>query len=494
MPEEFRALVVVLALGAATFALLRRTLCPVLLGYAEFDRRRNAWFAITVVLFLSHNFWLFVAFAALVLLAVGRAEQHLVSLVAFLLFAAPTISARIPGLGIVESLIDLNYLRLLALLLAVAPLLGPASALRPGWMRETPHRLLLGYVLVNVALAFGERSLTGALRCALLICLDSLPIVLVASGTTRTLELQRSAAASFVAGACVLALTGCFEAWKGWLLYQPLPRIFDLPFAGEYLRRDGALRASATAGQAIPFGYALAVASCLWLGLRQLVASRGAWYAVLALLIAGMIASFSRGPWIGAFLGLLVFSLTGTHRVRTLVRIGAAGGVVAFAAAATPLADRVLYPLTVDVASYDYRERVLQATLGQVLEHPLFGPPDFLAAEEIQALKQGQGIIDIVNTYAGIALESGFVGLALFVGFFAACAAALLRGMRAYPADSGERALGRGLLAALACIALTVSSVSRISMVPMVYWLVGGLAIAYGRIAAGAPPLARTGR
>jgi hypothetical protein len=70
----------------------------------------------------------------------------------------------------------------------------------------------------------------------------------------------------------------------------------------------------------------------------------------------------------------------------------------------------------------------------------------------------------------------------------------LRRGLRAHAPGSAERDLGRGLLAALACIVLTISSVSRISMVPMVYWLIAGLAIAYGRMPPRASPPSRPAR
>jgi hypothetical protein len=81
-------------------------------------------------------------------------------------------------------------------------------------------------------------------------------------------------------------------------------------------------------------------------------------------------------------------------------------------------------------------------------------------------------------------LVSGFVGLAFFVGFFASVGLGVLRQMRAIRDPADELAvLGRALLAALAGIAVTVFTVSSITTIPVVYWSVAGVAVAWAALA-----------
>src|SRR5205823_14929014 len=114
---------------------------------------------------------------------------------------------------------------------------------------------------------------------------------------------------------------------------------------------------------------------------------------------------------------------------------------------------------------------------------PVCGSYDFLELPVMQQLRQGQGIIDIVNTYLWVALESGLVGLALFCGFFLWVGAGILRGMRSLGSRAGElHVLGRALFATLAGILLIISSLSSIESVPYLYWSVAGLGVAYARM------------
>jgi len=51
-----------------------------------------------------------------------------------------------------------------------------------------------------------------------------------------------------------------------------------------------------------------------------------------------------------------------------------------------------------------------------IQKNPFFGDPFFLL--QLEDLRQGQGIIDLMNAYATIAMSYGVVGLCLFLGSF----------------------------------------------------------------------------
>ena len=73
---------------------------------------------------------------------------------------------------------------------------------------------------------------------------------------------------------------------------------------------------------------------------------------------------------------------------------------------------------TIEVENITYRQRLFDNAMIVIQRNPLLGSFDFRSTPEMQSMIQGQGIIDIVNTYIGMALQVGLIGLTLFVVFF----------------------------------------------------------------------------
>ena len=99
----------------------------------------------------------------------------------------------------------------------------------------------------------------------------------------------------------------------------------------------------------------------------------------------------------------------------------------------------------------------------------------------MQELMQGEGIIDIVNTYVSIGLRSGLVGLSLFLGIFLSAMFRVWRRMNQEEGNTGMRDIGRAILATMTCILVSFYTVSSITFIPVIYYLVAGLAVAYAR-------------
>jgi hypothetical protein len=137
---------------------------------------------------------------------------------------------------------------------------------------------------------------------------------------------------------------------------------------------------------------------------------------------------------------------------------------------------------TVDAENLTYRARLLDTFLTLMAERPLFGSYDYMLTPEVQELRTGQGIIDVVNTYVGIGFASGLAGLSIFVGFFLSVGVGLLRAARLCRHDADVYLLGQALLATLLAILVMISAVSSITVIPVVYWVVAGLGVAYARL------------
>ena len=486
MPEHLRALAVILVFAGVVFALAKPAACAAGYAPADFDRRRLLWFALTLAAFLAHNFWIYIAVAAALLLHALAHERNKLALFFFVLLAVPPISAEIGGFGVLRHFFSIDYVRLLALAVLLPAFLSlRAQRDAVAFGRLLPDKILLSYLALLFVLQLQHSTFTDALRGGVFYAfIDVFLPYYVASRALTSLPAFRDALMSLVLGALVVATIGVFEFFRRWLLYMPLDEALGAPWGlGTYLARGQTLRAQASTGQPIVLGYVMAVSIGVFLALRT--ERRTAWRLGLLLLVAGLIAPVSRGPWLGAAAIVLAFVATGPSgglRTVGLLLLGS-GIIAALLAAGAGIVDYLPFLGTIDTGNVTYRQRIVEVSMEVVAQNPLFGSYDFMQLPLMQQLRQGQGIIDIVNTYLGVALESGLAGLGLFCGFFLATAAAIFRGMRNVP-DAGHELhlLGRALLATLLGILVTIYTTSSIGVVAVIYWCVAGMGVAYARL------------
>jgi hypothetical protein len=493
MPEHLKALVVVLGLATVVFAFAKAPACARACTEEDFRRRRNLWFGITLAAFLAHSFWIFLAVAAALLLLSLPGEPRRLGLFFLVLFAVPRFSAELGGFGVVKNLFEIDYVRLLVLTVLLPTFLSLRR--QPGvepFGRSTSDKLIAGYLVLIAALmlAYGG-GLTNTLRKGVFYpFLDIFLPYYVASRALRDLQGFRDALMAFAVAALVMSATGAFEFVWRWLLYSSLDNVLGARFPyGEYLQRGDYLRAAATAGQAIPMGYVVAVAMGFYLYLRTMVPSRTLRGLGLMLLVAGLVAPLSRGPWVGAAAMYLVYVATGPHAMLRFATLGLVGALALPPILATPVGEMVVKYLpfvgTIDEANVAYRQMLLEISLEVFLLNPFFGSPDYIEADAMKDLVQGQGIVDLVNTYVGVGLSSGVVGLALFSGFFLSVALGIYRAMRGVRGKNDEQyLLGQALLATLLGVMVIIFTVSPITIVPVVYWSVAGVGAAYVRMLA----------
>src|SRR2546421_645051 len=112
MPANFKALIIILAFAALVFRLAK----PVARKFSsecDFSRRRNVWFVLTIVGFISPNFWLFALVAVPLLFSAGRKDTNPVAFYLLLLHVIPAIGIDIPVVGI-KRLFQLDIYRLLS--------------------------------------------------------------------------------------------------------------------------------------------------------------------------------------------------------------------------------------------------------------------------------------------------------------------------------------------------------------------------------------------
>jgi len=185
---------------------------------------------------------------------------------------------------------------------------------------------------------------------------------------------------------------------------------------------------------------------------------------------------------------VVVFIALGRGAVRRLALLAVAGMLALPLLTIVPGGDKVLDMLpfigNLEKENITYRKQLMDNSWIVIQRNPLFGSFDFRNTPEMQSMIQGEGIIDIVNTYINLALRVGLVGLGLFVAFFVTVLHGIRKAMRSFPdKDDERRQLGRALLATLIGILVIIFTVSSITFIPVVYWTVAGLGVAYIQMA-----------
>jgi O-antigen ligase len=494
MPTHLRALVVIMVLSSIVFWLARKPICAQLMRPEDFSRRRNLWLIGTLIIFLSHDFWIFAGLWGLVLLLYGRRDPNPIAVYVMLLLALPGVAQDVPGFGLVNHLFELSSARL-----ATLTLLLPAA-----WMlllhKQPDHRwrvadtLVLAFLAYNAALQANYLSLTMTMRGVFGLFIDIWLPYYVASRTLRDMRSVLEVAAAFVLALAVLAPIAMFEGMRHWLLYSSLTDALDLPprEINNYLIRGdtGLLRAMATTGHSIILGYVMMIGTAMLLVVMPRLRPKSLGLLCTVTIIGGLVATLSRGPWVGAAVALLVGMAMGDGAARRWAWVGGVGGVLALVFVLSPLGEVIVEFLpfvgSVDAQNVSYRQRLFEISMIVLWDNPVFGSFAYMFNPLMEQLRQGQGIIDMVNTYLAIALSYGLVGLALFVAPFAyTWVTCWVAQRRAAAHDPDAVAVGRALLAALAGVAVTIATVSNIGLVPRMYWLLLGVTVAYVNVLRG---------
>jgi O-antigen ligase len=495
VPEYLRSLVVIASLAALVFALAMPLMSDVTTAATDYRRRRNLWFAITLAAFLAHNYWVFVA-ATATLLGLTLAKEHNKPALFFLvLFAVPAYPVEISGFGLVRYFFTLDYIRLLTLAIllpAFLSLVGRTDLGRFG--RTIPDKLVAAYLILQFVLLFrSPLSFTDQLRYGVFYAfIDAFLPYYVASRSLRNVGEFRDALAAFVLAGLVLAATASFEYAKHWLLFHPLESVLGADWGyGNYLLRGTSLRALATTGQPVALGYVMAVALGFAMYLRESSTRRSAWLLGMAVLAAGLIAAVSRGPWVGAAVILLVFIALGRSPLVGIFKLGlvgvAAAPVLLLTSAGSKIVDLLPFVGTVEESTVTYRELFTKISIQFIEDHPLFGAYDFANSPMMKILKP-QGLLDTLNTFLAVGLGSGLVGMSLFAGIFLTVALGLFQGARMHANKKDELySLGRALFATLVGMIVILCTTSSITVIPVIYWSVLGLGVAYAHMALSAP-------
>jgi len=494
MPEQIRALVVILVLAASGFWLARHVFVGTLMKPEDFSRRRNLWFLVTLTAFLSHNFWVFMIVSGILISAAKVREKNPLVVYCLLIAAVPVYRADVPGFGLINYLISVDFVRLLNLVVLLPVSIGLWRRKGEGGdagMYRLADVCIGAYVLLVFTMQALEGSFTGGLRLAFYQLIDVVLPYYAGSRAWKHYGEIRESIAAFVLGMGIIAVIGVFEMARNWMLYDELGYVLgvsreQLP---AYLYREGLARARATTLQPIVLGFVIMVAIGLFGYLAgEIRKKRSIRVLAYLALFGGLVSTISRGPWVGAACAIGVAVALHPRAGRKISWVIGLGLLVPIVLFLTPYGDLVIGYLPfvgdVDPGSTSYRSLLWNLSTEVIRQNFWFGDLDYLSNPTLEPLRQGQGIIDIVNTYLQVALAFGMVGCVLFVTPFLVALRVVWR-VRAGALKNGDEsceALSRAMLSTLVGILVTIATVSSIGLIPTVYWLVVGISIGMSKL------------
>lgn len=485
MPEFVRAYIVVVALSFFIFFLLRR-LNIGFIHNSEIKLWRNYWLAVTTISFFSPNIWIYTFFIVLLFSYATTSNIDRLALFIAVVCASPLFRFTIPGFGLINFLIVFSYVNILTLLVLV-----PEYRQHKGRFKFPPNKfdkLVVFYVVVICLLNFRDNTVTNSIREGINYGITILlPYYLISRLISDAQTLKR---VLFLMLFCIapLALIGTFESLKHWKLYSSsIAHVLEYSKGTDYGIRGDSLRASALFVGPLTLGYVMTVGIGLTLFIKNYSNKKTLVNLLVLCFAACLYFTKARGSWVGFLVLAILYIWSGPQKLGNLAKFSFSGFFFLGILSLTSVGQRIINSLPFispesshEASTVDYRFRLLEQSWMVFKKHPLFGTPNYRETPEMEVMRQGQGIIDVVNSYVHIGLSYGLVGLSLFSLIFFGLLFSILKSLKALPDDETDLInVGRALFAILGSILVMIMTVSSIDYIPVFYWIIAGFSCAY---------------
>jgi len=482
MPEHIATLIVILTIATTIFVVGKKHLEP-LLPPGEFVRWRNAWIIITLIAFLASNFWLYLIATGFYVNRAIKKTDHRFAFVLAILFAVPPISVRL------GPLFAIDYVRLLSLIIFLPMFLSVRDREDTPRLGQTfADWLVILLITLMTLLEMRGTTVTDALRNGVGYGLAIFLPYFVASRSLKDFNQLKIAMIGLTLAGIIAGSIAVFEFAKGWLLYQPLPHVLNMPFdLGKYLGRDGFLRALSSLGQPLILGLVMVITFGFYLFVGSLIKNKWIRRLCLLAILAGLYVPLSRGSWIAAIVLIIIFLALGPQVIKkmsvALIFAVIIGSLLPVIPGGQKIINLLPFVGKVDPFNVDYREVLFDKSIEIVKRKPLFGVSDPSKEPEMEDMVQGEGIVDIVNSYLNIVLGYGIPALILYVGLFVLAIFRVNSSRKKIKDRNSEEYLcGRALIATMIAVMIAISSVSGIGIIPTVIYTLVGLMLSYARI------------
>ena len=487
LPLNLRALIFILiAFTGAWFYLYR-----IYDDREELKKWAQLWLVIICTAYIIPSFWgIIIAVCAIGFVYIPKSDIHRVTMY-FLLM--PLIAARIgysldflPG---INYLFEINYIDLLILVILLPGLINTIKETdenaKTGFLNSSIDFFVISYsVLISVLQISRQPSITAGLREVFLNFVNILVPYYAISRSVTSLKQFISIYKAIVYSSILVACVGILEQMTKWSFYTVLPQHLQVPyyrFIAISSYRSGFMRIKSLIGEEIPLGFFLMISIGAAFFFRHVKSKKKlANPLILLLLASALYFTDSRGAQLGTMLLLFIYLLfmLKSPVLKFLLLGGTALIFSAFMASDTTIESIDQH------GTFIYRIELVQNAIPVINDNYWFGTNDFWEAEELEDSRQGQGIIDIVNTYLLVALVSGMSGFILFSLIFLSSALSVFRKIRSIRSSEYEenRVVGVILLSMLISAMFVIATVSPVGHIPYYCWALVGLCSAFSRL------------
>lgn len=324
----------------------------------------------------------------------------------------------------------------------------------------------LVFALMMIVQAFMDcrgNDLTYSVRACNQVVLNlGLPYLAVSRAFVRA-KSPNDLMLSVILGGCILALIATFEAPRHWLLYDTMPQSIgaDPELSSGYVKqRGGLLRARASFPESTGLSLLLGMQVVLLVALRRHLNSALAFWTAMALLASGVFFTLARIGYIVVVAGLIacmVQERRWSGLFAMLLALPIVGGMLLVASRFIPTLAASIGTGEDAAGSVDYRSELLHSGLALAREHWATG----LGMDDIYArlehLRQGEGIIDLVDQPLTILMRGGVFGTGLYYAMLLGALGFLfVRGRRlGSEANASATACFAGLVGLMAALVTT---------------------------------------
>lgn len=284
--------------------------------------------------------------------------------------------------------------------------------------------------LLEVAQA-RDPSPTATIRDSLPVLLSILLPYFLLSRSLNSAEDIRRFMVTLALAAFVMATVATVEARLHWLIYQEVEGRLGIDVSVNiYTKmRGGMLRAPASFPESTSLGIFLATAGMALYAIRSSFATREKWAVALGVVAVGLLTANSRGAFVALGIGVVAQDYYCRRYSGLFAKIVAGAGLYLIALTLAQFSKffaSLVGKGSGTESTADYRIQLLHRGLEEIHKHPLLGTTMKTALQNLSDLRQGEGIVDLVNGYINYGLTLGYPGIAgLLLVFVSLCLAML---------------------------------------------------------------------
>jgi O-antigen ligase len=484
-PENIRACLFLLAAyGFATLYIL------IFYRYKYLLKWSACWAIITCAAFLSgHIAGLIVVVVFLSTFLLPKKSSEQLKYYFVLLPALPLYVYEVSGPLNINLVLELTYARLLSLAIlfpAFVMLAKESKGFAKNFLNEPLDKLILLYVLLLCVLSFRNTTITSGLRESFrLIFLDIFLPYYVISRSIQSINDFRRVFVGILFSAIMLSFLGLFEQKLHWPFFLHL--VDDLgfrPFVYFFGEVRGIFLRISTTMAPIPLGYFMIFAIAILLFVKNLLPKRKLFvFATMALFIITLVFTGSRGAWLTAIVFCMLYTYLKMSDVWLKMSLVVGGIGLIFLGNLTLSMIGGLSADSVDEhGTFQYRIDLIISSINIIKDNFLFGTENPNQGGALESMRQGQGIIDIVNTYLALLLFQGISGFSLFLAIFSISIRGVYVATKSMKKNKKVWLLGNMLTAMVIATLVMIGTVSSVNFIPIYYWSLIGFASAYIRM------------